>query len=64
VILKDDETSEHWRDQIHRLSDESQTIIKHQKNAKVVEKLTRRILLKRDDWDDWKQSEARQLNQY
>jgi len=35
-----------------------------QKNAKVVEKLTRRILMQKDDWDDWRKSEAKQFHQY
>jgi hypothetical protein len=30
----------------------------------VANKLTRRILLQQDDWEDWKQSEFTQLDQY
>jgi len=54
-----------WETHIRKLSDESSpsNIVK-QKNSKVIEKLTRRILMKRDDWNDWKQSEAKQLEQY
>ena len=34
------------------------------KNKQRGKKLTRRILLKQDDWDDWKNSEWKQLDQY
>ena len=32
--------------------------------CKTTDKLTRRILLKRDDWDIWQQAEYKQLNSY
>ena len=34
------------------------------KNKQRGKKLTRRVLLKQDDWDDWKLSEWKQLDQY
>ena len=34
------------------------------KNKQRSKKLTRRILIKQDDWEDWKQSEWKQLDQY
>ena len=34
------------------------------KNKQRGKKLTRGILLKQDDWDDWKLSEWKQLDQY
>jgi len=60
-----DEYEEKWKSQIRKLSDEDDRAnVPDQKNAKVVEKLTRRILMQRDDWDDWRKSEAKQLQQY
>ena len=54
-----------WEAKIRQLSKEDDTFnIVEQKSAKVVEKLTRRILMKRDDWNEWQASEAKQLNQY
>jgi len=51
--------------QIRQLSDETVPAnIAKQKDAKVVEKLTRRILIQRDDCVDWWKSEAKQLEQY
>ena len=65
VILEDDTTDDDWEDRIAKLSDENGGVaITHQKSEKVVEKLTRKLLMKRDDWNDWKKSEAKQLNQY
>ena len=68
VVLKQIETDtsdEHWEAQVRKLSYEaSQENIAVQKDAKIVEKLTRKILLQRDDWDDWRKSEAKQLEQY
>jgi len=60
----DNKSDETWQSQIRKLSNENshQKIVK-QKDSKVVEKLTHRILMKRDDWNDWKQSEAKQLEQ-
>ena len=66
TILQHDEykceINEGWKSQITKLSNESspENTVK-QKDSKVVEKLTRRILMKRDDWNDWKQSERKQL---
>jgi len=54
-----------WKARVHQLSDETaKENIPQQKNAKVVEKLTRRLLMQRDDWDDWRRSEEKQLEQY
>ena len=60
-----DEHDEDWESTIRMMSNESsdKNIVK-QKNAKVVEKLTRKLLMERDDWDDWRKSEAKQLDQY
>jgi len=66
VILKSNEegSNEHWYAKVQQLNDENNEQKIHQKDAKIVEKLTRRILMKRDDWNEWKESEAKQLNQY
>ena len=57
---KDESEDDDWKARINQLSDETagENIAK-QKNAKVVEKLTRRLLVQRDDWDDWKKSEVK-----
>ena len=54
-----------WQSQIRQLSNENANEnIAIQKDAKVVEKLTRRILMQRDDWNEWRRSEEKQLEQY
>ena len=34
------------------------------KVTKLPKKLTRKFLMKQDDWDDWRKSEFKQLDQY
>ena len=64
IVESNGEISHEWCAKVRQLNDENIEETLQQKDAKVVEKLTRRILMKRDDWDEWRDSEAKQLNQY
>ena len=66
IMLDDNDSNDKddWKAKIYKLGDESTAPAAHQKDARIVEKLTRRILMKRDDWHEWKKSEAKQLDQY
>ena len=49
---------------ISPLEDDNPTIAQVQKQPDSPKKLTRRYLKQCDDWEEWKDSEAKQLNQY